>query len=136
VPATTVAKDAPTILIVDDEPAIRLLASRTLGGAGYRTLEAHDGETALREAALAKPDLVLLDFALPGANGLEVCRRLRDAHLDGSVLLLSGLPVSQAGEPSGVSGCIEKPFSPSSLLEHVAAALRSHSAQESPTQAP
>jgi DNA-binding response OmpR family regulator len=136
VSATPVASDIPTVLIVDDEPAIRLLASRTLEGAGYRTVQAHDGESALQAAALGKPNLVLLDIALPGVNGLEVCRRLRDTRLDTSVLLLSGLPLSQAGAPLGVSGCIEKPFSPSSLLEHVAEALRSKSAPESPTQAP
>ena len=85
--------DRPTILIVDDEPAIRVLLDAALDGEGYRLLEAADGPSALEAARTEHPDLVLLDIGLPGLSGLEVCRRLRDeAGTAGTpVLFLTGL---------------------------------------------
>ena len=114
-----------TILVVDDEPAVRRLVCCTLEDAGYHTSEAADGVAALVAATETRPDLIVLDIALPRLSGLEVCRRLREqAGLDTPVLLVSGLdePLEGLAE-EGVAGRIVKPFSPASLLERVSDAL-------------
>jgi two-component system alkaline phosphatase synthesis response regulator PhoP len=119
---------SPTILVVDDEPAIRVLVRATLEPAGYRVVDAADGESALRAARTQRPHLVLLDVVLPGMSGLEVCRRLRAerATADAQILLLTGLEPADRNQAAllGAYGCIEKPFSPAGLLAHVAEALR------------
>lgn len=118
-----------TILVVDDEPSIRTLVRATLERAGYHVIEAADGANALHKAQSQRPDLILLDIALPQLSGLEVCRRLR-ARPDTAaapVLLLTGLlqgPELQAGYSAGAQGCIAKPFTPSALVQKVGDALR------------
>ncbi len=118
-----------TILVVDDEPSIRTLVRATLERAGYHVIEAADGTHALQKAQSQRPDLILLDIALPQLSGLEVCRRLR-ARPDTAappVLLLTGLlqgPELQAGYSAGAQGCIAKPFAPSALVQKVGDALR------------
>ena len=66
-----------TILVVDDEPAIRRLLTVTLGRAGYGVIEAADGREATRLASARKPDAVLLDLGLPERDGLEVLQSLK-----------------------------------------------------------
>jgi two-component system phosphate regulon response regulator PhoB len=117
-----------TILVVDDEPSIRRYLRMALERAGYQVREAEDGSGALREARQEPPDLVLLDVALPGLSGLEVCRQLRADPKTGRtpVLLLSGLSSPFERETllaTGASGWLSKPFTPMALLEHVRAAL-------------
>ena len=119
----------PTILVVDDEPSIRGLLRAALDGNGYRLLDAADGASALQIAQRERPDLILLDIALPGLSGLEVCRRLRanPATAETPVLLLSG--IVQAGEQreatkAGAQGVIAKPFSPAALVTQIEDALR------------
>ena len=119
----------PTILVVDDEPAIRALVRAALSEHGYRVLEAADGAQALRLALSERPDLVLLDVALPGMSGLEVSRRLREDSGTAStpILLLTGLapetwPVEGRFDAQGL---VQKPFSPQGLVRQVAEALAS-----------
>jgi two-component system phosphate regulon response regulator PhoB len=114
----------PTILVVDDEPAIRALIRASLAGPGWHTIEAADGESALDLAREAAPDLVLLDVALPRLSGLEVCRRLRSdpATARTPVLLLTGAAQPEAAQV-GAQGCIGKPFSPQALLAQIRQAL-------------
>jgi two-component system sensor histidine kinase ChiS len=69
-----------TILIVDDDPANLGLLFHYLQRAGYRVLVAQDGQSALEQVSDAKPDLILLDVMLPGIDGFEVCRRLKEDH--------------------------------------------------------
>src|SRR5690242_17160709 len=69
-----------SVLVVDDEPTIAEVVSRYLQRAGYRTRVAGDGLAALEAAASQRPDLVVLDLMLPGVDGLEVMRRLRDGR--------------------------------------------------------
>lgn len=128
--------DRPTILIVDDEPAIRVLLDAALDGEGYRLLEAADGPSALETARTEHPDLVLLDIGLPGLSGLEVCRRLRDeAGTAGTpVLFLTGLgreAEEEAAATVGAQGVITKPFSPAALVKQVAHMLRQPAAAAS-----
>src|SRR3989442_9797163 len=68
---------AASVLVVDDEPTIGEVVSRYLRRAGYETRVARDGREALELAAAKRPDLILLDVMMPGADGLEVMRRLR-----------------------------------------------------------
>jgi len=118
----------PTILVVDDEPAIRLLFRLTLEEAGHRVIEAADGAAALQTARRQLPDLVLLDVALPGLSGIEVCRRLRAEATTATmpVLLISGIDRRIEAEAAavGAQACIVKPFELSRLVEQTALALR------------
>jgi DNA-binding response OmpR family regulator len=113
-----------TILVVDDEPTIRMLVRLTLEREGHEVLEADAGATGLALAEMYRPDLVLLDVALPQLNGLEVARRLGERT---PVLLLTGLapePGVEAGLPA-VRGFVEKPFSPAALSSRVQDILES-----------
>ncbi len=67
-----------TILVVDDKPANIKLLFDALQGTGYRTLAALEGESAVRQAELAAPDLILMDVMMPGIDGFEACRRLKE----------------------------------------------------------
>ena len=66
-----------TILVVEDEKAIADILIFNLQREGYKTLEANDGPEGLRQALEEAPDLVLLDVMLPGMDGFEVCKRVR-----------------------------------------------------------
>jgi DNA-binding response OmpR family regulator len=117
----------PSLLIVDDEPAIRALVRATLEPAGWRVSEAVDGNQGLASARREPPDVLLLDLGLPGMDGLEVCRSLHDEPetADVTVVLLSGYSDQereQAGRNAGASGFISKPFGPAELLRRVEAA--------------
>jgi len=73
--------DEPTILVVDDHPASRMTAVALLSVEGYRVLEADSGPAALQSVHVGNPDLILLDVMMPGMDGFEVCRRLKqDEH--------------------------------------------------------
>ena len=67
----------PLILIVEDDPETRQFYAHALDGQGFRTEQAHNGHQALEKARADAPDLVLADIALPGMDGIELCRRLR-----------------------------------------------------------
>lgn len=118
----------PTILVVDDEPTIRILIRAALEGTGYRVLEAADGTSALQMACSQRPDLILLDIALPHLSGLEVCRRLKEdpATAATPILLLTGFVQEaerQAAEEVGAQAFIAKPFSPATLVAQIDNAL-------------
>jgi len=81
--------DALTILVVDDEPAWVGALGAVLGRAGHRIVAAYDGEEALRRFRSDRIDTVLLDLAMPGLDGAEVCRQMR-AESDVPILIVSG----------------------------------------------
>lgn len=117
-----------TVLVVDDEPTIRALVRAALEPAGVRVVEAADGVTALESVEADRPDLILLDIALPRMSGLDVCRRLKAQRetADIPVLLLTGLVLhidAGAVDDVGAQGVIAKPFSPAKLVSQVAATL-------------
>jgi CheY-like chemotaxis protein len=125
-----------TILAVDDEPAIRALLRAALEAAGHTVLEADDGACALEQARRHGPDLILLDLALPGMSGREVCRRLREAEATTAIpiVLLTGLPDAHRPANSqieGVQGSLGKPFAVSELVEAVANLLAAGVSQNS-----
>jgi len=114
------------VLIVDDDRTVVRIVSTYLGRAGYRTHAAGDGFEALGVAAEQHPDLVVLDLMLPGLNGFDVMRRLKDrGHV--SVILLSakGQPGDRVtGLRLGADDYVPKPFSPNELVARVDAVLR------------
>lgn len=115
-----------TVLVVDDDAEIRHILRLYLEREGHRTIEAADGRTALERAATDGIDLVLLDVMLPGVDGLEVCRRLREVS-DTPILLLtarSGDADKVLGLDLGADDYVVKPFSPRELMARVRAQLR------------
>jgi DNA-binding response OmpR family regulator len=115
-----------TILLVDDDPKIRDLLRLYVEREGHRALFAADGEAALETALRGRPDLVLLDVMLPGLDGFEVCRRIRDASEVPIVLLTarSGEGDTVIGLDMGADDYVVKPFSPRELMARVRALLR------------
>ncbi len=117
-----------SVLVVDDEPTISEVVSRYLERAGYRTRVAADGGEALELALAHRPDLVVLDLMLPGIDGLEVMRRLRQGERDRIAFIL----LTAKGEESdrvvglrlGADDYVVKPFSPAELVARVDAVLR------------
>jgi DNA-binding response OmpR family regulator len=114
------------ILVVDDDPTVREVVVAYLQQAGHETLEAPDGPNAM-VAARALPDLVVLDVMLPGFDGFEVCRRLREDQPDVPIIMLTALGEEEdriAGLGSGADDYLSKPFSPRELVLRVGSVLR------------
>jgi DNA-binding response OmpR family regulator len=114
------------ILLVDDEPDVLELVSRTFLRAGYEVVTAQDGERALSLLDAARPDLIVLDVLLPGIDGFEVCRRVRlDSQLP--IVMLTASDAEEdvmRGFRLGVDEYVTKPFSARLLVARVAAVLR------------
>src|SRR5215831_2623203 len=112
-----------SVLVVDDEPTIAEVVSRYLERAGYRTRVAGDGIEAIDVATTQRPDLVVLDLMLPGIDGLEVMRRLREQDRQRVAVIL----LTAKGEESdrviglrlGADDYVVKPFSPAELVARV-----------------
>jgi two-component system, OmpR family, response regulator ResD len=117
-----------TVLVVDDEPTIAEVVARYLERAGYRTRVAGDGVQAIEAAAVERPDLVVLDLMLPGLDGLEVMRRLRERDPDRIAVILLTAKGEEAdrviGLRLGADDYVVKPFSPAELVARVDAVLR------------
>ena len=120
---------AATILVVEDEPAIQELIAYNLTQAGHQTLRADNAEQALNLVSNALPDLVLLDWMLPGLSGIEFARRLRADKRTRTVpiIMLTARSDEQdklAGLDGGADDYITKPFSPRELMARIKAVLR------------
>jgi two-component system phosphate regulon response regulator PhoB len=119
-----VTAEPRTILIADDEDALRALVRVTLDSGRFQIVEATDGVEALRLARQHRPDLLFLDWAMPGLSGLEVCRRLRaDPATKGLTIVMLTARAQEfdraAALEVGVDAYITKPFSPLRLLDAV-----------------
>lgn len=117
------------ILIVDDESAIRQMVCLALSQANYNCLEAADSTQAQEKILADKPDLILLDWMLPGVSGVEYARRLRQQKLtqDIPVIMLTARTEEEdkiKGLDSGADDYITKPFSTRELLSRIRAQLR------------
>lgn len=118
-----------TILIADDEDSLRLLIRTTLEAPETVLLEASDGVAALDLARSARPDLIVLDWMMPGKSGLEVAQEVRaDPATAGiPILMLTAMGQEkdrQQGLAAGVQAYLVKPFSPLELLDRVQEVLR------------
>jgi two-component system phosphate regulon response regulator PhoB len=125
---------AATVLVVEDEPAIQELIAYNLKQAGHQPLRADTAEQALRLVQDALPDLVLLDWMLPGLSGIELTRRLRaDKRTKGvPIIMLTARTEEQdklTGLDTGADDYITKPFSPRELNARVKAVLRRRAPQ-------
>ena len=115
------------VLIVDDEPAVRAALDRALRLDGYEVTLAADGREALDRLADTRQDAVILDVAMPGVDGLEVCRRLRDAGDRTPVLMLTARDAIDdrvAGLDAGADDYLVKPFALKELKARLRALLR------------
>jgi two-component system phosphate regulon response regulator PhoB len=120
---------AATILVVEDEPAIQELIAYNLKQAGHQPLRADNAEQALNLVANALPDLVLLDWMLPGLSGIEFARRLRADKRTRAIpiIMLTARSDEQdklQGLETGADDYITKPFSPRELNARIKAVLR------------
>jgi len=121
-----------SVLVVDDEPTIAEVVSRYLVRAGYETRVAGDGPQAIQLAGERRPDLVVLDLMLPGLDGLEVMRRLRELGETSPRERVAIILLTAKGEESdrviglrlGADDYVVKPFSPAELVARVDAVLR------------
>ena len=117
-----------TILTVDDSPSIRQMLAYVLVSAGYKVLEAADGEEGLALAQANAVDLVLTDHNMPKMDGVNLTKALRalPAYRKVPIMMLSteSSPVlKQAGREAGATGWMVKPFDPDKLLEMLKKAL-------------
>src|SRR5712692_8373902 len=115
-----------TVLIVEDEVALSDLVRSHLEKEGHRVQQAFDGRQALAAADRARPDLVILDWMLPGLDGLAVCRELRRKHLMPILMLTARGDVADrvTGLKLGADDYLGKPFEVSELLARIEALLR------------
>jgi two-component system OmpR family response regulator len=116
-----------TILVVDDDPPIRRMLQRTLAAEGYAVEVSADGGAALVVIERAVPDLVVLDVAMPGIDGLGVCRRIRSLGLTTPILLLTARDAVAdrvGGLDAGADDYLLKPFSFAELLARLRALVR------------
>jgi two-component system alkaline phosphatase synthesis response regulator PhoP len=115
------------VMVVDDEVSILTLLEYNLMRAGYEVLMATDGAKALRLAEEERPDLVILDLMLPGIDGLEVCRRMREKKIMVPIVMLTAKDDEfdkVLGLELGADDYITKPFSPREVVARVKAVLR------------
>jgi DNA-binding response OmpR family regulator len=119
----------PTVLVVDDEPIVVEVVGRYLRRDGFGVISANDGPHGLAAAldSVEPPDVIVLDVMLPGMDGLDVCRRLRQQHVTVPIILLTAR-VEEADRIGGLSigadDYVVKPFSPGELVARVKAQLR------------
>src|SRR6185295_15414252 len=120
---------ARTILVIDDEPELVKLLDYNLSKAGYLVLGAKDGETGLAAARKHAPDAVILDVMMPGLDGWEVCKRLRQDTGTSAIPILMLTAKAEEGDrvlglELGADDYVSKPFGVRELLARVKALLR------------
>jgi DNA-binding response OmpR family regulator len=119
----------PHILVVDDEPIVRGAVMRILGGWGFRILEAETAEEAMAVLTMVgeRPQLVIVDIVLPGDNGIELARQIREEFPDQPILYMSAYPKDvlwTEGLRDGTEDFLAKPFTAEQLIRAVERVLR------------
>ena len=115
------ARQSPLILVVEDDPETRRFYALALAADGFDTEEAHNGFQALAKATTASPDLVLSDIAIPGLDGIELCRRLRADPRTAAIPILAVTGHDDRHYPdraraAGANQVLIKPFAPETLV--------------------
>jgi two-component system response regulator MprA len=121
------------VLVVDDDLSVRRMLDRTLAAEGFDVAVAADGGGALGAVERAAPDVIVLDVAMPGVDGLAVCRRLRSRGLATPILMLTArdaVPDRVAGLEAGADDYLVKPFAPEELVARLRALTRRHADQD------
>ena len=123
------AKDHPTILVVEDEPAQRDVLTYNLEAEGFEVVSAEDGEEALLLVAETGPDIIVLDWMLPGISGIEICRRLKTRPETATIPVLMLSARSEEvdrvrGLETGADDYVVKPYSVMELMARVRNQLR------------
>ncbi len=121
--------DSATILIVDDNPTNLKVLSDAIVDSGWVILVATDGETAIEQAEYAKPDLILLDVMMPGIDGFETCRRLKDIETTSDIPIIFMTALSNTedkikGFNLGAVDYITKPFQQEEVIARVQVHLK------------
>jgi len=122
------------VLVVDDDPAIVEIVRDYLSDAGYRVSTAHSGDEALSQVRSIRPDLIVLDLGLPGLDGLDVARTIRQS-LGVPIIMLTARSDEAdrvVGLELGADDYLVKPFSPRELLARIRAVLRRSSGADEP----
>lgn len=114
------------VLVVDDDQAIAEMVSIVLRGKGFDVATAADGPTALEELPRLDPDLVVLDLMLPGMDGIEVCRRIRQGSGVPIIMLTARSDTADVvdGLEAGADDYLTKPFEPEELVARIRARVR------------
>ena len=123
------AKDHPTVLVVEDEPAQREVLSYNLEAEGFEVVTAADGDEALLLVAEIVPDIIVLDWMLPGISGIEICRRLKTKTETSAIPVLMLSARSEEvdrvrGLETGADDYVVKPYSVMELMARVRNQLR------------
>ena len=121
--------DKKTILVVEDEEDLRDIVVYNLERDGYKTVAVESGEEGLERAIALRPDLVILDLMLPGMNGMDVCRQLKQADDTKAIPIIMASAKGEeadivSGLELGADDYVTKPFSPRILLARVRSVLR------------
>ncbi len=121
----TAASGDLTVLVIDDDPDVRQFLCASLDGLGYRVVESADGAQGLVLLDAERPDLLLVDFAMPGMNGAEVATAARARRPDLPIIVASGYADTDALDAAiiGPARMLHKPFSLAELAQAVEAAL-------------
>lgn len=125
------AMERPTgkVMLIDDDESLHVLVRRIVEESGFGFCSAFDGESGLAALAEEKPDLLLLDVMMPGMNGFDVCRRMREEGRRIPVVFLSAkgdIVDKSIGFKAGGDDYVVKPFSPDELMLRIEAHMRRH----------
>src|ERR1700674_5106223 len=115
------------ILLADDSPHAQRMGERILREEGFAVVSLTDGETALLRMADVDPDLVIADVFLPGRNGFELCRLIKNQHRHVRVILTAGLLEPFDEDEARRAGCdaiLKKPFEASSVVQTILPLIR------------
>jgi two-component system response regulator MprA len=125
----TAAPARERVLVVDDDPPLRRMLERTLAAEGFAVALAADGPAALIATEQHAPDVIVLDVAMPGLDGIAVCRRLRGKGLPTPILMLTARDAVSdrvAGLEAGADDYLVKPFAIQELIARIRALTRRH----------
>ncbi len=112
------------ILVVEDNKINIYLCSRIIKSSGYEVIEARTGEEGVALALKERPDLIIMDIQLPGIDGLETTKRIRESEADGEIPIIALTSYAMAGDKEkaisvGCNGYIEKPINPETFIAEI-----------------